>query len=480
MKVLIRADASSAIGIGHLSRCYALAEVLLEGHDEVTLLTSATSEPLSERWKQKGASVRLIRAAVGTDEDAIATASVTRSLRVDWLVLDGYAFDRRYRVNLDLGARLLLVDDHGAAALTADLITNGNIYASPTLYPDADARLLLGARFAMLRREFRETPAAERRSGVLVSLGGSDPNGHTLRLLEALSSIDINGSVVIGPRYGQRSFVRETARKLGWATIDAPEHMATVLGSCEVAVVGAGLTTLEAIAMRTPMVAVVIADNQVAVGEALTRLGLALVTSGDSPEATASAVGRLLAGAEARAEMSRRSHHLMDGRGAIRVASAMREDLLELRPATLEDAGLLLDWHNDPATRAASFRQERASQEGHLEWLRRALDDEDRVVAMGEMQGKPVGVVRLDRVGDRAVISVTVSPDMRSAGLAAPLIRRGTAHARALGIVRIDALIRPENVASRRAFASAGYVPSDKAASSTDGAIVMIYGPGER
>ena len=69
---------------------------------------------------------------------------------------------------------------------------------------DSSTRLLLGTRYALLRQEFleyvgwqRETPIKGRK--VLVTLGGSDPENVTLKVVRGLLSLqDLEAVVAIG------------------------------------------------------------------------------------------------------------------------------------------------------------------------------------------------------------------------------------------------------------------------------------------
>ena len=90
----------------------------------------------------------------------------------------------------------------------ADLVLNQNINAAAEMYANREAhtRLLLGTRYVLLRREFwpwrgwrREIPAVARK--VLVTLGGGDPDNVTLKVIQALAQVQIEGLeavVVVG------------------------------------------------------------------------------------------------------------------------------------------------------------------------------------------------------------------------------------------------------------------------------------------
>ncbi|MDQ3689150.1 MAG: UDP-2,4-diacetamido-2,4,6-trideoxy-beta-L-altropyranose hydrolase [Chloroflexota bacterium] len=458
MRVLFRADASTASGIGHLMRSLALAQALRDVDDEVTLLTAVDLGSLADQWEAEGATVRLIDVEIGSADDAVQTGRMSRELRASWLVLDGYAFDEVYRSALDPGARLLLIDDHGGASLRADLIVNGNLYGGEAMYPQVEGRLLTGPRYAILRREFRAHVTDTRRAGVLLSLGGADPRERTAPLLAALTERGLRGQVVIGPRHPSPDNVRTIAVSAGWEPLDMPDRMAPLLATAAIAIVGSGTTTLECAALGVPMVAVRIADNQMRVASALDKLGLAVVVDAEDVQRAALAAAELAADHARRSAMAEAGPRIVDGQGASRVAGAMRGAMLTVRHATRNDAGSLYEWRNDPTTRASSFSAGEVPWDGHLAWLGHALSDAGTRLLVGELDGAPVGSVRLERKDETATISITVAPEARSRGLAEPLIRAGLSAAEELGVERVYAFIRPENEVSRRAFSAAGFI----------------------
>jgi spore coat polysaccharide biosynthesis predicted glycosyltransferase SpsG len=138
---------------------------------------------VAARLTAEGMEITRISARPGTTEDAQRTAIIAQQKGAAWVVADGYHFDAEYqRVIKHSGLRMLLVDDYGHAGhYYSDVVLNQNISANESLYANREpyTRLLLGVRFALLRREFlpwrgwqRETrPVAHK---VLITLGGGD------------------------------------------------------------------------------------------------------------------------------------------------------------------------------------------------------------------------------------------------------------------------------------------------------------------
>jgi RimJ/RimL family protein N-acetyltransferase len=125
------------------------------------------------------------------------------------------------------------------------------------------------------------------------------------------------------------------------------------------------------------------------------------------------------------------------------------------RPATLADAARLLEWRNDSATVAASLIQQPVAAEEHAAWLIACLNDPRRRLMIVEAT-EPVATYRLDWARE-VEISLTVAPKMRGLGLSTPVIRLATEHAVREGASFVWAVIRNDNAASRRAFASCGF-----------------------
>lgn len=137
--------------------------------------------------------------------------------------------------------------------------------------------------------------------------------------------------------------------------------------------------------------------------------------------------------------------------------------MIFLRPAKPDDADTLYRIRTDPATEAASFRPGPASPEEHRAWLDRTLSRDDVALYVAERGGVPVGTGRLDRHADgSAEVSIALAPEAWGEGLAVPLLRALQEEARRLGYRRIVAEIRGPNVASIRAFLSAGYASTEE------------------
>jgi len=129
-----------------------------------------------------------------------------------------------------------------------------------------------------------------------------------------------------------------------------------------------------------------------------------------------------------------------------------------LRPATRDDAALLLKWRNDPDTRANSHTTEPITEAEHRKWLDATLASAERVLSIAMLDGSPVGQLRLDlEPHRRAELSITVAPEARGKGLSAHLLHAAAARAVEAGMLSLRAEIKASNERSIASFKRAGY-----------------------
>lgn len=132
-------------------------------------------------------------------------------------------------------------------------------------------------------------------------------------------------------------------------------------------------------------------------------------------------------------------------------------DTIKLRAAGPADRDRLLEWANDPTTRAASFHAEPIAAASHDAWFAASLDGA-RTLYIAERAGTPVGTARLDPLGPgRAEVSLTIAPEHRSRGIGTSTLTALIETAVADGVEELVARIRETNAQSRRAFEKAGF-----------------------
>jgi UDP-2,4-diacetamido-2,4,6-trideoxy-beta-L-altropyranose hydrolase len=345
--LFIRADASVSIGTGHIMRMIALGQAWQAQGGEVHFLCAEITPALEERLASEGFQLSRISAVLGSQEDLGQTTHlITDTLQADRqnarVVLDGYHFGSDYQLGIKAaGFKLMVVDDYGHADFYhAEWVLNQNISAREELYAkrSPDTKLLLGPKFAMLRKEFlaykgwqREiAPVAKK---ILVTLGGSDPDNVTLKVIQALIDLDLHAKVVIG---GSNPHLREIenfiqSQKDSTALIEVivnATNMPELMAWADLAITAAGSTCWELAFMELPSIFVILAENQVSIASLLEAEGFGVCLGngvGLKKDKLAEAISTHAKNKHFLQSFSEQGRQIVDGYGAQRMVAEMQD-----------------------------------------------------------------------------------------------------------------------------------------------------------
>jgi UDP-2,4-diacetamido-2,4,6-trideoxy-beta-L-altropyranose hydrolase len=338
MKTLaIRADALPATGLGHLTRCLALAHAARAAGWRVHGIGCISDPVVRTRTRQTLEAWHDCPASHPDPADLPASLTALEHIAPDWIVLDGYSFDTDYQRALRSRARLLVLDDGPRLdAYSADLLLDQNLGAETRRYPfEGGGRALLGSAYVLLRPAFlawrntsRTTPAQARR--LLVTLGGT-VEAHALQaVLAGLAQVTrpLEITVLTGTDPAKAELARSLAPP-GHRMILLPWHddMPGLMTESDLALSAAGSTAWELAFMGVPALYAVLADNQADIATALQMAGAGInLGECDAGFATrlASELTTLLDAAPRRADFSRAARVLVDGYGAERVIEEMQ------------------------------------------------------------------------------------------------------------------------------------------------------------
>ncbi len=341
MNLLFRVDAGVNLGLGHAMRCLALAQAWQDRGGGVVFAMAQAPPALESRLLSEGMEVIRLDASPGSANDARQTGALARERRAPWVVLDGYQFDSEYQRQVkELQLFLLVIDDYGHAGhYRADLLLNQNPHAHEGLYFNREAytRLLLGTRYALLRREFlpwrewrREIPSVARK--ILVTLGGGDPDNVTARVLQALEEMDLEGleAVVLAgsanPHLGELQ-ARVAGMSFPVRLESDVTNMPELIAWADAGITGGGSTCWETAFLGLPCLLIVLAPNQLPIAEKLDDLKSAINLGWIKDLNTASlteSIYQLLESVSLRQEMSLTCRSLVDGEGTDRVIRHLR------------------------------------------------------------------------------------------------------------------------------------------------------------
>lgn len=353
MKVLIATEGGTGRGLGHLTRCTALAQAFLEAGCQVRLMVDGdvAADPglppgvfESVAWLQDPQSVLdQIRDVLVVDSylappDFYRTAS--RRAAAGWtsdraaalpgddergyLAREGAGRGGAARKGAARKGICVYLDDDRRMTYPPGIVVNGALYAECLSYPStAGVEYLRGARFFPLRREFWEAGASSPRpkvSEILLTFGFEDEHGLALKLGERIRQVwpGMRQTFVAG-RIPPHPGVSPWAHQVAGA--DAGD-MVEIMQHTDLAVAAAGQTLCELARLGVPTVAIACADNQLPHLKAWEKAGFVRLPlrhdDADLLDKVQDEIERLLPLA-ARRRRSRAGRRHLDGNGCRRL-----------------------------------------------------------------------------------------------------------------------------------------------------------------
>ncbi|MEF2243928.1 UDP-2,4-diacetamido-2,4,6-trideoxy-beta-L-altropyranose hydrolase [Paenibacillus sp. IITD108] len=309
MRVGIRVNASSDIGLGHVMRCMTLAEMLqkwcrakihfwINDDAPATIVDDLSARGFKVIFIPGEASASLYERSADRIQDQAskqiydAWACIAGLQGVDELeliVVDHYELGEQWEIQLLPSCRkLMVIDDLANRRHCCHILLDQN------LAPDMELRYqglvpetcvkLLGPAYTLLRSSFFEYRSEVRFRHdcchILVNFGGSDPTNETEKVIAAIRSggsrfDHIRFSIVAGQANIRQQEIAKMCQPLDHVTYYSRHNdMAGLLASVDVAIGAGGISLWERAFMGVPALVVSVAANQTEAVLEAERLGM--------------------------------------------------------------------------------------------------------------------------------------------------------------------------------------------------------------
>lgn len=318
-RMLIRADGSTTIGMGHISRTSVLAEVLAP-YLEVIFVSLKECELGAKAIRERGFEVRLT-----SKEDIFEVLASSGAVGI---ITDCYAIDETYIQEVRrLFKWVGYIDDNGEKYFDADLVLNQNFRAETIPYRvNKECKLLLGTQYVLLREIFRQEKAIiseAKITKVLLTVGGGDPYDYTGKILEKICQLPYTFQVVIGAAFPHEDDLYKKYASFKNIIFHKSPDMYTLMRSCHIAISTCGSTLYELGSLGIPTIGVSIVDNQVPLAKRMGEAGC-IVYLGDMRKglqgSLSEAVDQLGKDKAKREAMKERNAHYVNKYGVEKVA----------------------------------------------------------------------------------------------------------------------------------------------------------------
>lgn len=472
MKISIITEGSNQIGFGHISRCLAIYQAFEErniiptfyvnGDETISALLKDVHYELIDWIENHDLLFRKIK-----DSDAI--------------IVDSYKASKDFYDRIsNLTPIPIYFDDTLRLEYPAGYIINGAINAELLPYnKKAGQNFLLGTKYASLRKEFWEITDHFQRfeiQNMLITFGGLDNQNLTPRILRLLSRNfpEVKKRVIVTGAFTNLEDIRNS-KDDNTEIIFSPSgfDLIKLMYEADLAISAAGQTLNELARVGVPTIAIAIADNQKnqIAGWVKEKFLLSdLWYMQPNLEHRLLLIINNMRKKQVRDVISKTAKLKIDGNGAKRIAQSIVEKhcgktSFYYRKVISKDASLVFNLSNDRLVRANSINTEPIKWGDHLDWFSgKLLDDNCMFLLAFTVNDLFIGQVRFDIKGYFAEINISIDKDFRGKKYSALLILTSTYkifHEKP-NVGFVNAIIRPQNVPSIKAFVKAGYKYFDK------------------
>lgn len=345
-RILIRCNASAAVGFGHLIRCLALADQLREQNDwQVEFCMNA--DPVGVKGAQDGGYVvhQFHASHYSPESEGTWLKQCVETIGAQVLILDvrGDLPSSTVKAIRKNSVLIVSIDDSSARRMEADLV----FYPPVPQLQNLDWNgfkgeryvgwewILMPAAFAAQRKKMEKTKKGTRiLPRVLVTMGGSDPAGLTLKALVALDILpnQFELQLVIGPGFVHQAALQDWLAQPHRPVelIINPKDFPAIIAQADLALAAFGATAYELATLAVPSIYLCLSEDHASSVQALVNAGAALSLGVHDTLHIAdlsAAVGKLLENKTKIAAMRKSCHNLIDGGGAVRTALAIASKL---------------------------------------------------------------------------------------------------------------------------------------------------------
>lgn len=272
-RALFRVDGNAHIGMGHLVRSLALADVLKSEY-QCCIIIQDTNIEIIDYVKSELEDVFIIPSTQDyqSESELISRKYISYN---DIVILDGYFFNSEYQLKIkSTGCKLICVDDVIKDYFYSDVIINHAPGININKYKKENyTKVYSGLGYALLREPFYQIQRRKKVPRLLtkgiISFGGSDYPNNTLNYANIFLTTEFNQiekiNLILGASYVHEDLLRTSLKNTNkfeiFKNINAFKLISLIKNS-DFALVSASSISIECAKIGIPLYLICTADNQ--------------------------------------------------------------------------------------------------------------------------------------------------------------------------------------------------------------------------
>lgn len=258
--ILIRANSSSKIGLGHIKRDLVLAKEYK--NFKITFAVENLVGNINHEI-QKEYEVHLLKS-----NEIDELIKVIKNKKIDFVIIDSYFIDYAYEKELKqrTSCTLMVLDDTYEKHY-CDILLNHNLYAQKEKYKNkvpSFCEVRYGSKYTLIRDEFKNYKIQKiqnKKPKVLICMGGVDEKNISLNIVKALKDFDISIIILTSSSNKNLKLLEEYQNEKIDLVIDS-KQMAKIINEVDFAIVSPSVIVHELLFMQKEFITIQTASNQ--------------------------------------------------------------------------------------------------------------------------------------------------------------------------------------------------------------------------
>ena len=275
MNILIRANSSSYIGIGHIMRDLVLVKQY--SNDNIIFATEDLEGNINHKIIEAGYKIDLLKSN-SFDE----LNKLIKKLNIDMIIIDHYEINYDFEKNLkDLNPNLkIFVFDDTYEKHFCDILLNHNISANEKRYESLvpnDCELRCGSKYTLLRDEFLEAKKQKnsikkdkKNKTIFIAMGGADHSNINIDILNVVNKVrkknnkKIKVNIVSTNANKNLEKLKDYCKNKKWIDLHInSKQIAKLMIESDFVIVTPSVTVNEVYYLELPIIAIKTAENQI-------------------------------------------------------------------------------------------------------------------------------------------------------------------------------------------------------------------------
>jgi len=330
--IIFRVDAHKGVGLGHITRCKALAEKFWHNGYRV-VFAGAIDNSISTQLVKLKMEYQPISDKAGSRGDLERFLTMCHSSGANIVIVDHYDVKNQYcQCLMDEEYFVVSIHDTGMSTRASHMVINASLNAEKEQYEVSDdVILLLGINYLMLPEEYWDINDEKQISSdvknILITMGANDQHDLTTRILPILNSMQgaFTITVVAGPYYSNHENIADQIKKMNKKVhlINTPSSLFPCIRECSIAISSAGQTLYQLAALGRPTIGISAEENQAGHLKELTKMealiGLTYEKGEDFDRYFKDSIFKMMNDLSLRTRISETAAKIVDGQGAKRV-----------------------------------------------------------------------------------------------------------------------------------------------------------------